>query len=92
MNEAIISEILKRRLSAVVQDPEHYAHKSFRSGMACTVLHNQGLLKGRVGGVFYADSIIEYVESVGRWTNSEWVIIGSCLLTPPIIPHLESEN
>ena len=52
-------------------DPCGYSHKSFRIGMACTVLENQCVVKGGKEGVTYVDCGIEYMEQSGRWTNSE---------------------
>lgn len=48
-------------------DPSGYAFssvESFRSGMACSVLKNQGEIANGNGGVVYADSPIEYLERV----------------------------
>ena len=66
-----LTKIFKRRLVALGYDPSGYAWKSFRTGMACTVLENQGVLQGGKGGAIYADTHIAYVEIAGRWTNSE---------------------
>ena len=65
-----LSKILKGRLMVVGVNPSEYAHKSFRSGMACTVLENQGVVKGGKDGIFYTYTVMEYLEQVGRWTNS----------------------
>ena len=66
-----LTDVLKRRLVLVGVNPSGYARKSFRIGIACTALENQGGLQGGKGGVFYANAHIEYVERVGRWTISE---------------------
>ena len=52
-------------------DPFPYAHKSWRIGMACAVLLNQAEVKGGKDGIFDAQSVMEYIEQNGRWTNSE---------------------
>ena len=48
-----------------------FAHHSFRSGMVCTVLQNQGNVIGGQQGVHYADALLEYLRAAGRWTNTE---------------------
>ena len=63
-----LTTIIKNRLKMVRVDPRGYAQKSFRFGMACTVLQNQRNLGG---GVEYADFLLEYIEVVGRWTNGK---------------------
>ena len=64
-----LPNMLKRGLVSVDLNPSGYAHESFHYGMACTVLENLGVVKGGKDGVFYADSLMEYLEQTGRWTN-----------------------
>ena len=64
------TNILQKRLKSIDVDPTKYAHKSWRSGMACTVIHNQAVIKGGKDGLFYGDSLMQYIEANGRWTNS----------------------
>ena len=71
LNENRLTDILKRRMGDAKVDCEGYNNHSFRSGMACTVVANQGRVIGGANGVFYADALLEYVETVGRWTNTE---------------------
>ena len=68
MSDHTLTEILKKRLTKVGEDETSYAHKSFRYGMACTVLLNQCEM---AGGVVYCDRLLDYLEIVGRWTNSK---------------------
>ena len=63
--------ILKKGLVNIGVDPSPYAHKSWRIGMACAVLLNQAEVKGGKDGIFDAQSVMEYIEQNGRWTNSE---------------------
>ena len=65
------AKILKKRLTAVGIDSSRFAHKSFRIGMACQVLENQRIVRGGKDGVPIADCLMVYLETVGRWTNSE---------------------
>ena len=62
---------MKRRMWDAKVVCEGYNHHSFRSGMACTVVENQSRVIGVANGVYYADALLEYVETVGRWTNTE---------------------
>ena len=71
LDEKSLTYILKRRMSDAKVDCEGYNSHSFRAGMACIVVENQGRVIGGANGVFYADALLEYVETVGRWANTE---------------------
>ena len=68
MKEKDLTANIKKRVKNVGVDPAPYAQKSFRFGMACTVLENQRNLGD---GVEYGDFLLEYIEVVGRWTNGK---------------------
>ena len=51
-------------------DPERYTWKSFRIGMVGSVLKAAGSGSTDQRGIVYADGVIEYIERMGRWTNS----------------------
>ena len=68
LTEDDLTYILKRCLTWVGIDDSGYAQKSFRIGMACTVLANLSKLGDGLG---YTDSGLEYVGMAGRWADLE---------------------
>ena len=66
-----LRDILKRRLTQVGIDSLRYSWKSFRIGMVGSVIKTQGKGERVYRGVVYADGVIEYIERMGRWTNSK---------------------